>query len=275
MHVDELRAVATARRIDLLTMIHDAGGGHTGGSLSSTDILVALHYAVMRLDPKNPGWPDRDRFILSKGHSVEGYYAILADLGYFPKTELKTFSQYGSRLIGHPSVKVPGVEMNTGALGHGLPVAVGMALAARMDKRDCKVYVLMGDGEQAEGSVWEAAMAAANYKLDNLTGIVDRNRLQISGNTEDVMALESLSDKWAAFGWDVRNVDGHDMAALLNVFQSPPVLGKPKLVVANTVKGCGVSFMQNVAKWHHGEPNDDQYRQAIAELTASLGEVRP
>ncbi len=271
--IQQLRAIATQRRIDLLTMIHDAGGGHSGGSLSCADILVALHYAVMRLDPQQPQWPNRDRFILSKGHSVEGYYAILADLGFFPKEELKTYCRYGSRLIGHPSVKVPGVEMNTGALGHGLPVAVGMALAARMDGLDTHVYVLMGDGEQAEGSVWEAAMAAANYKLENLTAIVDRNRLQISGCTEDVMALESLSGKWAAFGWDVREVDGHDMAALLQVFQSPPLPGKPKLVLANTVKGCGVSYMQNVAKWHHGVPNDEELAQAIGELNACLGEV--
>lgn len=273
--IARLRAIAVQRRIDLLTMIYEAGGGHTGGALSCADILVALHYAVLRLDPNNPKWPDRDRFILSKGHSVEGYYAILADLGFFPREELKTFSRYGSRLIGHPSVKVPGVEMNTGALGHGLPVAVGMALAARMDSRDYRVYVLMGDGEQAEGSVWEAAMAAAHYKLDSLTAIVDRNRLQISGCTEDVMALESLGNKWAAFGWDVREADGHDMAALLDVFRSPPRQGRPKLVLANTVKGCGVSYMQDVAKWHHGVPNNDEYRQAIGELEVQLREVEP
>jgi len=179
-------------RKELLQMIFNAKTGHTGGSLSSVDILVALYYEMMKIDPKNPKWKSRDRFVLSKGHSVEGYYTILADLGFFLKDELNNYCKFNSRLIGHPSVKVPGVEMNTGAFGHGLSVAVGMALAGKMDKKDYKVYVLMGDGELAEGSIWEGAMAAGHYKLDNLIGIIDRNHLQISGNTENVMSLENL-----------------------------------------------------------------------------------
>ena len=259
--------------MDLLEMICEAGGGHTGGSLSSVDILVALHYGVMRIDPLNPKWADRDRFILSKGHSVEGYYTILADLGFFPKEELKTFSKYRSRLIGHPTVKVPGIEMNTGALGHGLPVAVGMAIAGKMDEKDYKVYVLMGDGEQAEGSIWEAAMAAGHYRLDNLVGIIDRNRLQISGNTENIMKLEDLKDKWSAFGWEVLEADGHDIEKLVDTFKSLPLKeGKPHLVLANTIKGKGVSFMENAAKWHHGVPNKEQLEQALKELEAQLKE---
>lgn len=269
---EELQKIAAQRRMELLEMICAAKGGHTGGALSSVDILVALHYEIMRIDPKNPKWKDRDRFILSKGHSVEGYYTILADLGFFPKEELKTYSQYGSRLIGHPTVKVPGIEMNTGALGHGLAVAVGMALAGKMDKRDYKVYALMGDGEQAEGSIWEAAMAGGSFRLDNLIGILDRNRLQISGCTEDVMKLENLKEKWASFGWEVIEVNGHDMEQLVSVLKCLPLeKGKPHLILAHTVKGKGVSFMENVAKWHHGVPNPEQLEQALGELKVQKG----
>lgn len=275
MHsIKELKKIAIERRMDLLKMIFESKGGHTGGALSSTDILVALYYEIMNIDPKNPKREDRDRFVLSKGHSVEGYYAILADLGFFPKEELATFSQYKSRLIGHPNVKVPGVEMNTGALGHGLSAAIGMALAGKMDKKSYKVYALMGDGEQAEGSVWEAAMAAGHYKLDNLIGIIDRNRLQISGNTEDVMSLESLKEKWSSFKWEVIEVNGNDMEELVTTFKKLPLVKeKPHLVIANTIKGRGVSFMENVAKWHHGVPNAEQYEQAIQELKQQLKEV--
>ncbi len=262
-----LEQKAAQIRRDLLRMIFHARTGHTGGSLSCTDILVTLYYAVMKHDPERPDWPERDRFVLSKGHSVEGYWAILADLGYFPKKMLDTFSQFGSPLIGHPNNKVPGVEMNTGALGHGLPIGVGMALAAKIRKEAWRVFVLMGDGEQAEGSVWEAAMAGAHHKLDNLVAIVDRNRLQISGNTEDVMALDSLEAKWQAFGWEVVSCDGHDPEALKEVLEKAPlVAGKPTLLMANTTKGKGVSFMENVAKWHHGVPTGEQLAQALCEL---------
>lgn len=270
----ELQIKAIQIRKELLQMIYHSGEGHTGGSLSSVDILVTLYYRIMKIDPKNPKWDERDRFILSKGHSVEGYYAILADLGFFPKQELQSYRKFGSRLIGHPNNKIPGVELNTGALGHGLSVAVGMALAGKMDGKDYKVYTLMGDGELAEGSVWEAAMAASNYKLDNLIGIIDRNKLQISGNTEEVMKLESLREKWEAFGWEVLEVDGHDIERLVEVFEKLPVQkGKPHVVIAHTVKGKGVSFMENDRKWHHGVPNEQQFEQAMLELDLMMKKV--
>lgn len=272
--VEELQKKAVERRIDLLQMIYEAKTGHTGGSLSSLDILVTLYYEILKIDPAHPHWEDRDRFILSKGHSVEGYYAILADRGFFPKQELKTFSRYQSRLLGHPTVKVPGIEMNTGALGHGLPAAVGMALAGKMDAKNYKVYVLMGDGEQAEGSIWEAALAAGNYQLENLIGIIDRNQLQISGDTEQVMKLESLKEKWTAFGWEVLEADGHDIGELMAVFRSIPVVkAKPHLIIAHTIKGKGVSYMENVAKWHHGVPTEGQLATAMKELSQQLEEV--
>ena len=272
--IRDLERIAIERRMDLIQLIYDAKGGHTGGALSSVDILVSLYYSVMKIDPINPKWEQRDRFILSKGHSVEGYYTILSDLGFFPKEELKTYGKFGTRLIGHPTVKVPGIEMNTGALGHGLSVAVGMALAGKMDEKEYKVYALMGDGEQAEGSVWEAAMAGGNYCLDNLIGIIDRNKLQISGNTEQVMKLESLADKWSSFGWEVLAVDGHDMEQLVETFKSIPLKqGKPHLIIANTIKGKGISFTENVAKWHHGVPSSEQLELALKELAAQLEEV--
>lgn len=272
--IKELERKAIELRKNLITMIYEAKTGHTGGALSSTDIIVALYYDVMRIDPKNPIWSGRDRFVLSKGHSVEGYYAVLADRGFIHKDELKTFCKFQSRLIGHPTVKVPGIEMNTGALGHGLPVAVGMALGGKMDGKGNRVFVLMGDGELAEGSVWEGAMAASNYKLDNLIGIIDRNRLQISGCTEDVMKLENLGAKWASFGWEVIEVDGNHMGQLVEIFNKLPLIkGKPHMVIANTVKGKGISFMENNPKWHHGVPSQEQYEQALHELEQQLTEV--
>ena len=258
-------------RKELLQMIYDAKTGHTGGSLSSVDILVALYYEIMKIDPENPKWESRDKFVLSKGHSVEGYYTILADLGFFPKDELKYFCKFNSRLIGHPSVKVPGVEMNTGALGHGLSVAVGMALAGKMDKKNYKVYVLMGDGELAEGSIWEGAMAARHYKLDNLIGIIDRNHLQISGNTENIMSLENLKEKWNSFGWNVLVEDGNNIKKMIDIFKKIPIVKeKPHLIIANTVKGKGVSFIENDAEWHHKVPNKEQLEKAMKELDSQL-----
>ena len=259
-------ALASELRRDLLVMIRRAGGGHTGGSLSSLDILVALYFGVLRIDPAHPDDPERDRFVLSKGHSVEGYYSVLARAGFFPRRELETYGRFGSRLYGHPTMKVPGVEAPTGALGHGLSIGVGMALAGRMDGRGYHVYVLMGDGEQAEGSVWEAAMAAAHYSLDNLTAIVDYNRLQISGNVDAVMTISSLSDRWSAFGWEVREVDGHDHGALIAELGRSPSAGRPKLILAHTVKGKGVSFMENDPSWHHRVPTDEQLAAALWEL---------
>jgi len=262
---------AVQTRIAILQMIYQGKGGHIGGALSCTDILVTLYYTVMRIDPKNPGWEGRDRFVLSKGHSVEGLYAILADLGFIPRAELDSYRGFGSRLIGHPSNKVPGIEVNTGALGHGLSVGVGMALAGKMDQKDHKVYVLMGDGELAEGSVWEAAMAGSHYKLDNLIGIVDRNRLQIGGSTEDVMALEDLKAKWQAFGWEALEVDGHDFNSLVELAKLPIVPGKPHMIIANTIKGKGISFMENEVGWHHRVPNEEEYAQALQELELRMG----
>ena len=267
----KLEKISCQRRMDILRMICHAKTGHTGGSLSSIDMIVALYYHVMKVRPSDPGWEDRDRFILSKGHSVEGYYTVLADLGFFPKEELNNFSQYQSRLIGHPTRKVPGVEMNTGALGHGLPVAVGMALAGKKKRQDHHVYVLMGDGEQGEGSIYEAAMAAGHYRLDNLIAIIDRNGLQISGDTEKVMGLEPLADKWRSFRWHVLSCDGNDIEDFLSaVAQAKKTEGKPVMIIANTVKGKGVSFMENNPKWHHGVPSEAQYMQAMCELGQDL-----
>ncbi|CAK4836560.1 unnamed protein product [Aphanomyces euteiches] len=271
MDSKELKVKALQIRKDLFTMIHQAQAGHAGGSLSNTDILTVLYYDVMRIDPTQPKWPGRDRFIASKGHSVESLYCILADLNFFPKEELLSYCKFGSRFIGHPNNKVPGIEMNTGALGHGLAISVGMALAAKMDDNDYRVFCLMGDGEQAEGSVWEAAMAGAHYNLDNLVGIVDRNRLQISGGTEDVMGLEPLEEKWSAFGWHVISVDGNDVDALQQELSgSPKVKGKPTLLMANTVKGKGISFTENKVKWHHHAPSDEELASGLAELTQQM-----
>ncbi|THF84670.1 transketolase [Cohnella fermenti] len=267
MNNTELKAKAIQIRMDLLRMIHGAKTGHTGGSLSNTDILTALYYRIMNIDPARPKWEDRDRFIASKGHSVESLWCILADLGFFSKEELATFSQFGTRLIGHPNNKVPGIEMNTGALGHGLAISVGMALAAKRDGKAYRVFCLMGDGEQAEGSVWEAAMAGAHYGLDNLVGFVDRNRLQISGSTEEVMGLDPLDEKWAAFGWNVVSLDGNDIDALVAALERvPAAIGKPTLIMANTVKGKGISFAENIPHWHHHVPSDEELARALTEL---------
>jgi len=259
-----LRKKSTEIRMHVIEMIYHAQTGHIGGSLSETDILVALFYEVME-----PG----DKFVLSKGHSVEAYYAILADLGYFPKEELKTYCSFGSRLEGHPSIKVPGVEIATGSLGHGLSIACGMALGLKKDGKKNRVYVLMGDGELQEGSVYEAAMFASTHRLDNLVAIIDRNGLQIGGNTEDIVKLEPLDERWKAFGWEVKIVDGHNFADLVEAFRSFGPNGKPHLVIAKTIKGRGVSFIENDYKWHHGGLNDEQYRQAIFELTSHLNAI--
>jgi transketolase len=268
LQTHEIERLAQLRRADAITMIHRAGGGHTGGALSCLDILSVLYYGVMRIKPEDPLWPDRDRFLLSKGHSVEGYLALLADRGFFPKEELRTFSQPGSRLIGHPSNKVPGVELCTGALGHGLSAGVGMALGAKRLHKDLRVFVVMGDGELAEGSVWEAAMAGAHYKLDNLYAIIDRNGLQISGPTEEVMAHGNLFAKWRSFGWDVTEVDGHDVEKLLGYFHNAKQEGLPHCLIAHTVKAKGLPFAENKAEWHHKVPTDQQLAQAYLALKA-------
>jgi transketolase len=263
---DQLRLKSLGYRLDLLRYIVHAGAGHTGGSLSCVDILNVLYNRVLRVAPETFDDPNRDRYIQSKGHSVEALYTVLADRGFFPKDQLDTLCRYRSPFVGHPTRKVPGIEMNTGALGHGLPICVGLALAGKMDAAPYRVFTLLGDGELAEGSNWEAAMTAAHYRLDNLTAILDHNTLQITGHTRDVCSNEPIDEKFRAFGWEVRSVDGHDVAALTAALCCTPEVGKPTCLIANTVKGRGVSFMENVVKWHHGVPSDEQYKQAVAEL---------
>lgn len=270
---DQLRLKSVGYRLDLLRYIVHAGAGHTGGSLSCVDILNVLYNRVLRVAPETFDDPNRDRYVQSKGHSVEALYVVLADRGFYPKSELETLCHYHSRFVGHPTRKVPGIEMNTGALGHGLPISVGMALAGKMNTSPYRVFTLLGDGELAEGSNWEAAMAAAHYKLDNLTAILDHNTLQITGHTRDVCSNEPIDEKFQAFGWEVQTVDGHDVAALTDALSQPHGAGLPRCVIANTVKGRGVSFMENVVKWHHGVPSHDEYQQAIAELEHAEAEL--
>lgn len=265
-----LRLKSVAYRETILRIIAQTGAGHTGGDLSAIDILNVLYNAVLNVSPETIHDPDRDRYIQSKGHSVEALYAVLADRGFFPAAELETLCRYRSRLIGHPTREVPGIEHNTGALGHGLAVAVGMALAAKLDGRSYRVFTLLGDGELDEGSNWEASMAAAHYRLDNLIVIIDRNGLQITGPTEQVNALEPLADKFRAFGYALREVDGHDVKALVDLFsQTPFEAGKPSLVLAHTVKGKGVSYAENVAGWHHHVPTEEELQTALEELRAA------
>jgi transketolase len=264
--IEELKLKTAQRRADVITMIHRANSGHTGGALSCLDILVCLYYGVMDVRPGEPLWPGRDRFVLSKGHCVEGLYAILADTGFFPKEEMRSFSRPGSRLTGHPNTSVPGIEMCTGALGHGLSAGVGMALGAKRGDADYSTFVLLGDGELAEGSVWEAAMAGSHYGLDNLVAIIDRNGLQISGGTESVMALEDLPAKWRAFGWDVAEADGHDLAELLTYFHNIKQNGNPHCLIAHTVKAKGLPFAENDPAWHHKVPNAEQVLAGYAAL---------
>jgi len=263
-----LRKKAYEIRQRNLIMICEAGGGHTGGDLSSADILAALYLnGVLNVDPTNPRAPDRDRFFMSKGHSSGLLYTTLAFAGFFPEEELATFMKPLSRLNGHPNVRVPGVEANTGALGHGLPIAVGAALAAKMDGAPWRTFVLTGDGELQEGSNWEAAMAAAQYQLDNLTLIVDRNRFQMVDRTERIIGLEPLIDKWRAFGWSVREINGHDHAEIMQTLSAIPFeIGKPNCVIAYTHKGQGVSFIKDRAGWHHRVPTDEELSAALEEL---------
>jgi transketolase len=261
-----LKSFALRRR--MLRLIHDAGAGHTGGGLSCLDILNVLYNRVLRVAPETADDPQRDRYVQSKGHCVEALYAVMADRGYFPDADLDTVCRYRSYYVGHPTRKIRGMEMNTGALGHGLPICLGMALAAKMNGDAFRVFTLLGDGELAEGSNWEAAMAAAHHRLDNLTAILDHNTLQITGPTRDVMSNEPLDEKWRAFGWEVRTVSGHDYAELTAALTAPPPAGRPLFIIANTVKGRGVSFMENVGKWHHGVPNETELAQALAELEA-------
>jgi transketolase len=260
-------------RRKMLEIIKHAGAGHTGGGLSSIDILNVLYNRILKVSPATFADPQRDRYIQSKGHCVEALYVVLSDRGFFPESQLQTLCQYRSHFVGHPTRKVPGVEQNTGALGHGLSICVGLALAAKLDRSGNRVITLLGDGELAEGSNWEAAMAAAHYRLDNLTAIVDRNTLQITGRTRDVCSSEPLDAKFAAFGWHVQTVDGHDLDTLTATLGAPPIPEKPTVVIANTIKGRGVSFMEDVAKWHHGVPGDEEYVRALAEIDQAMAHL--
>lgn len=262
----DLASKAAQLRARMLQLIVHAGAGHTGGGLSCMDILNVLYNRILRISPETVTDPLRDRYVQSKGHCVEALYAVLADRGFFPDADLDTVCRFGSPYVGHPTRKIPGVEMNTGALGHGLPICLGMALAARMDAAPFRVFTLLGDGELAEGSNWEAAMAASHHRLDNLVAILDHNTLQITGHTKDVLSNEPLDEKWRAFGWEVRAVDGHSYAELTTALTTPPPPGKPLFVIAHTLKGKGVSFMENVGKWHHGVPSDEELARALAEL---------
>lgn len=271
---NELKRKSIEYRIALLKYIKLANTGHTGGSLSCIDILNVLYNRVLNVTPDSFTDPKRNRYVQSKGHSVEALYVVLADKGFFPLSDLETLCQFRSPYVGHPTRKIKGIEQNTGALGHGLAFSVGVALAAKKDKADYRVVTLLGDGELAEGSNWESMLTAAHYGLDNLTAIIDRNQLQISGCTEDVCALENLQAKFEAFGWSVQNIDGHDLTLLSDTFNRTPFEpGKPNMVIANTTKGKGVSYMENVAKWHHGVPDDEQYAQAMDDLKCQLAEV--
>ncbi|MGH7952272.1 MAG: transketolase [Limisphaerales bacterium] len=293
----ELQIKSVHLRKKTLEAIFEAGAGHTGGSLSCLDILNVLYNRILNVSPENYSSPCRDRYVQSKGHSVEALYAVLADRGFFPESELKTICRYKSHFVGHPTRHVPGIEMNTGALGHGLPICIGMALAGKMnsgtgfqpvqcgerksftiDRQDAcptyRVFTLLGDGELAEGSNWEAAMAAAHYKLDNLTAIIDHNTLQISGRTREVMSNEPIDEKFRAFGWSVKIVNGHDFAELTNALNQPAEIERPTCVIANTIKGRGVSFMEDVAKWHHGVPSEIELKQAFAELDAAEAKLK-
>lgn len=271
--IGKLKEIAKNIRKDILIMLANAGSGHTGGSLSATDIVAALYFSKMRHDPGNPKWPERDRFILSKGHAAPLLYAVLARSGYFDRKELMTLRRLGSRLQGHPDCKVlPGVEMSTGSLGQGLSVGNGIAMAGKLNKNNYRVYVLLGDGENQEGQVWEAAMTAAHYRLDNLCAILDRNGLQIDGQVEEVMSIEPIVEKWRAFGWDVLEIDGHDMNQILLAFdKAEGTKGKPTMVIAHTIKGKGVSFFEGKVEYHGIAPTKEELERALAELGTPQG----
>ncbi len=274
MTTKDLKSRSVIYRKKILKYIKLANAGHTGGSLSCIDILNVLYNKVLNVSPGNFSSADRDRYIQSKGHCVEALFVVLADKGFFPEEDLNTLCKYKSHYIGHPTKKVKGVEQNTGALGHGLPISVGTALAAKMDKKAYRVFTLMGDGEIPEGSNWEAALSAAHYKLDNLCAVVDKNGLQITAATADVMSTDPLDKKWEAFGWAVKQINGNDVEELLAAFSSLPFeKGKPSVIIAHTTKGKGVSYMENQLKWHHGVPNNEEYELAQQELDLSLTEI--
>lgn len=270
--IQMLETKANLLRRHVIKMTFAAQSGHPGGSLSYADIMTALFFKVMRHRPDDPKWEDRDKFVLSKGHAAPVYYAALAEAGYFPVDDLITLRKLGSHLQGHPCrMKTPGVEISTGSLGQGLSVANGMGLAAKLDRRASRIFCLMGDGELQEGQNWEAAMLASHYKLDNVTAFIDRNKMQIDGPTEQIMSLEPLVDKWKAFGWNVIEINGHDMRQILEACEKAAnVVGRPTMIIAHTVKGKGVSFMEGAIAFHGKAPNEEEYRIALKEL----GETR-
>ena len=266
--IGELESIAKKVRAHSIKMIYEAGSGHPGGSLSAVDILVALYFHIMKHDPKKPDWADRDKFVLSKGHSAPALYAVLAESGYFPVEELSTLRKLGSRLQGHPCMrKTPGVEMSTGSLGHGLAAGNGMALAAKLDRKLHRIYVLCGDGEMDVGETWEAAMLASHFKLDNVIMYIDRNKLQLDGPTEKIMSLEPLADKWKAFGWHVIEINGHSMKEIIHATnEARAVKGKPTVIICHTIKGRGVSYMEGTLHFHGKAPDEQEYKQAMKEL---------
>ena len=268
MSIKELRTMATTIRCDIIDMITTANAGHPGGSLSAADIVTALYFRIMRIDPINPNWQDRDRFILSKGHACPVWYAALAERGYFDKSHLNTLRQLNSILQGHPDMnKTPGIDMTAGSLGHGLSAGLGMALSGKMRKKDYHVWIIIGDGESQEGSIWEAAMSGAKWKLDNLTAILDHNNLQNDDCVDTEMPIEPVTDKWRAFGWHVVEIDGHDMEAIVEALENAKSFqGMPTIIIAHTIKGKGVSFMENVVDWHGKAPCKEEAIQALEEI---------
>lgn len=276
MDTKQLQLIAEQNRKRLVEVVYAAKAGHIGGDLSCLNVMTALYFHVMNgLNPKDPKAPLRDRFVLSKGHCVESLYVTLEAKGYLKPEVLDTLGQFGSILSGHPTIEVPGIEVNSGALGHGVSIGVGMAIAAKMDQQPWRTYVMMGDGEQGEGSIYEAAMAANRYHLDNLVAIIDRNHLQISGNTEDVMPIDNIHDRWTAFGWDVILMNGDSMDDIIRTFDNIDYNnGKPHLLVSDTTKGKGVSFMEGIAKWHHGVLNAEQCEAAVAEIQQRIDALK-
>ena len=273
----ELKQKAKELRKEIITIIYRAQSGHPGGSLSCIDMIVGLYYHKLNINPKKPDWQDRDRFVLSKGHCSPAIYSVLADKGYFPKSELGGYRKINSMLQGHPELSTPGIDFAGGALGQGICFSVGLALAGKLDKKGYKVYVMIGDGESQEGAVWEAAMSASFYKLDNLIAILDKNQVQQTGKTKDVMGIDPVAPKWKAFNWNVVEVNGHDMKEIIGVLDKPSSLknNKPTMIISNTIKGKGVSFMELNHKFHGKAPNEEEYKKAMLEIdTIDIKEFR-
>ncbi|HBX44332.1 transketolase [Limibacterium fermenti] len=271
MKIENLKLQSERNRKRLMEVVYKARAGHIGGDLSCLNVLTVLYFYMMNIDPDFPNDPNRDRFIMSKGHCVEALYVTLESRGFISSDIVDTLGEYGSVLAGHPTIDIPGIEINSGSLGHGLSVGAGIALAAKMDQKTYKTYVLMGDGEQGEGSIYEAAMAAHHYQLDNLVAIIDRNGLQISGPTEEVLSLENISERWVAFGWDVKEMNGDNIEDIVRALKSIDYSNhKPHLLISHTTKGKGVSYMEGVVKWHHGVPSAEEYEEAIGEITERI-----